>query len=271
MKITGKTKVTGLIGYPVEHSLSPLMHNSAFENLGLDYCYVTFAVEPSRLEEAIKGVRALNLAGINVTVPHKESVMKYLDSIDDEASEIGAVNTVVNREGLLKGYNTDGKGFMASLRENCIDIKNKSVFIIGAGGASRAVAYYLLKEASVVYLYDIDQNKAISLGKALKGNIKAQSDLSKVRDADIIINATPLGLRPDDPPPVEVNLLRKGQVVCDLIYKKTRLLEEALRMGCQVMDGLGMLLWQGAFAFELWTGHKAPVEVMRKALIEARG
>ncbi|MFN3740822.1 MAG: shikimate dehydrogenase [Thermodesulfovibrionales bacterium] len=266
--ITGKTKITGLIGYPVEHSLSPLMHNSAFEALGLDYCYVTFPVEPQRLKEAIEGIRALGLAGVNVTVPHKEAVIKFLDRVDEEAKEIGAVNTIVNKEGLLIGYNTDGRGFMASLNENCIDIEKKTVFLIGAGGASRAVAYYLSKKAQELLIYDIDIKKAKALAQNLKAKIS--EDLSALKGADIIINATPLGLKPDDPSPVDPQMLGREKVVCDLIYKKTRLLKEAETKGCRTLDGLGMLLWQGVFAFELWTEVKPPVEVMRKALIEAR-
>jgi shikimate dehydrogenase len=278
MKITAKTKVTGLIGYPVEHSLSPVMHNSAFEALELDYCYVTFSVEPSRLEEAIRGIRALGIAGINVTVPHKEAVMKFLDRIDEEAREIGAVNTVVNKEGLLIGYNTDGRGFMASLNENCYSPQGKRVFIVGAGGASKAVAYYMSKEASELFIYDIDKQKSLSLVNHLKGHGKVSmakvtvaEDISTIREADIIINATPIGLKPEDPSPVDIELLHKGQIVCDLIYKETRLLREASMKGCQTINGLGMLLWQGVFAFELWTGKKPPVEVMRKALMEALG
>ncbi|MCX7793234.1 MAG: shikimate dehydrogenase [Thermodesulfovibrionales bacterium] len=269
MTITGKTKITGLIGYPVEHSLSPLMHNRAFHTLGLDYCYVTFPVEPSRLEDAVKGIRALGLKGVNVTVPHKEAVIKFLDSIDDEAAEIGAVNTIVNKEGLLLGYNTDGKGFMASLNENFVTVKGRRVFLVGAGGAAKAVAYYLSKEAEEVLVYDIDTRKAEALAEGLKKNVKVSENNSAIKDADIIINATPLGLKPDDPAPVETSLLRKGQVVCDLIYKKTKLLKEAELRGCLAIDGLGMLLWQGVFAFELWTGIKPPVEIMRKALLES--
>lgn len=267
--ITGKTKVTGLIGYPVEHSLSPIMHNSAFQAIGLDYCYVTFPVEPSKLGDAVNGIRALSLKGVNVTVPHKEAVIKFLDSLDDEAKEIGAVNTIVNKEGYLVGYNTDGRGFMASLNENCINLKDKSVFLIGAGGAARAVAYYLSKEAQEVLIYDIDLKKAKSLSEALKGKVRVSEDMALIKDADIIINATPLGLRPEDPSPVNPSLLKEGQVVCDLIYKKTEFLKEAELRGCITIDGLGMLLWQGVFAFELWTGIKPPVEVMRNRLLES--
>lgn len=271
MTITGKTMITGLIGYPVEHSLSPLMHNRAFNELGLDYCYVTFRVEPSMLEEAVSGIRALGIRGVNVTVPHKENVIKFLDRIDDEALEIGAVNTIVNKDGILTGFNTDGRGFMASLRENCIDPAGKKILLIGAGGASRAVAYYLSKIAGELVIYDIDAEKAKNLSASLKGKTRIAENLSKDSDADIIINATPLGLKEDDPCPINTDYLKNNQIVIDLIYKKTRLLEEAGKKGCIIIDGLGMLLWQGVFAFEIWTGLKPPVEIMRKVLMEVRG
>ena len=157
MKLSGKTKITGLFGYPVEHSLSPAMHNAAFEALGLDYCYVAFPVHPDSLKDAVLAIKALNLAGVNVTIPHKEIVIPFLDEIDKEASIIGAVNTIVNSSGRLKGYNTDGRGFMQSLFESGISVENKEVLIIGAGGASRALSYYLGKEAKKVYLYDIEK------------------------------------------------------------------------------------------------------------------
>jgi len=143
MKITGRTKITGLYGFPVEHTLSPLMHNAAFEHLGLDYCYLPFSVHPDFLKNAVEAIRALNLAGVNITVPHKESVIPYLDKVNEEALFIGAVNTIVNTEGTLTGYNTDGRGFMRSLAENNISPENKKILIAGAGGASRAIGYYL--------------------------------------------------------------------------------------------------------------------------------
>lgn len=274
MNISGKTKVTGLFGYPVEHSLSPAMHNAAFEHLNLDYCYVTFSVRPDMLKEAVQAVRALNLKGVNVTVPHKENVMPFLDEISEEALFIGAVNTIKNDNGKLTGYNTDGRGFMQSLSEAGIDVENKKIFIVGAGGASRAIGYYLCKEASAVYFFDVDDKKASSLKdhlNKLKENISL-ADLKLVRDKDffsemdIIINATPLGLKADDPMPVDISLIDKKHIVCDLIYRETPLLREASMIGCKTMDGLGMLLYQGVFAFEIWTGVRPPVEIMRKAI-----
>jgi shikimate dehydrogenase len=171
------------------------------------------------------------------------------------------------------GYNTDGRGFMRSLSEARISAKNKNVLILGAGGASRAIGFYLLKKASALFIYDIDRKKAGRLIRDLnkiRGNVfsyQRSAISSQLDDIDIIINATPLGLKKGDPLPVDINLLKPRHVVCDLIYKNTPLLQRASRKGCRTLNGLGMLLWQGAFAFELWTGKKPPVEVMRKALV----
>lgn len=274
MKISGKTRVAGLFGYPVEHSLSPAMHNAAFEHLGLDWCYVTYSVRPDLLGDAVKSIRALNLGGVNVTVPHKENVIPFLDEVSEEARFMGAVNTVRNDNGRLIGYNTDGRGFMQSMAEAGISVGGKKVIIMGAGGASRAIGYYLSQEASHLYLFDLDRQKADILRdhlKGLKGNVSL-ADASEVKSADflsgidIVINATPLGLKQEDPAPVDVSLLNSGHTVCDLIYKETGLLREASSKGCKTLGGLGMLLWQGVFAFEIWTGVKPPVEVMKTAL-----
>jgi shikimate dehydrogenase len=254
------------------------MHNAAFEYLNLDYCYVTFAVRPDMLKDAVAGIRALNLRGVNVTVPHKENIIPFLDEVSHEASFIGAVNTIRNDEGRLTGYNTDGRGFMKSLSEAGIDIKDKRILIIGAGGASRAIGYYLCKEASVVHLYDVDDKKADLLKQhlnELKGNISLANVKSiKNKDffsrVDIIINATPLGLKADDPMPIDISLIDKNHTVCDLIYKETQLLREAAMIGCKTVDGLGMLLWQGVFAFEIWTGIAPPADIMKAALLKSQ-
>jgi shikimate dehydrogenase len=276
MKISGKTKIVGLFGYPVKHSLSPAMHNAAFEFLGIDYCYVTFPVHPDRLADAVRGIRALSLGGVNVTVPHKEKVMAFLDEINEEASFIGAVNTVKNEDGKLTGFNTDGRGFMQSLAEVGIGVKDKKVLIVGTGGAARAIGYYLCKEASKVHLFDIDTPKAEVLAKHLNGvrqnawTIDAASMKRGefIGGMDIVINATPLGLKPGDPSPVDISLIKKYHVVCDLIYKETPILRAAAEKGCKTMHGLGMLMWQGVIAFEIWTGIKPPVEIMKAALLK---
>ena len=272
MTINGKTKITGLFGHPVEHTLSPAMHNAAFQKLGLNYCYLPFHVHPDHLADAVKGITALNFAGINVTVPHKEKVIPMLDEIHEEASFIGAVNTIVNSAGRLTGYNTDGRGFMRSLSEEGIAVEGRDIIIIGAGGASRAISYYLSQKAATLQLYDIDKEKVGKLASDLqqiRSNVSTADDLSAIARYHIIINATPLGLRKEDPLPLNTALLRKEQTVCDLIYRKTPLLEAASIKGCVTMHGLGMLLWQGVFAFELWTGETPPVQVMRDALMSS--
>lgn len=272
MKITGKTKVTGIFGYPVEHTLSPAMHNAAFEALGLDYCYIPFTVHPDMLSAAVGAVRALNLRGVNITVPHKEKVIPMLDTIDDEASFIGAVNTIVSSDGQLKGYNTDGRGFMESLSESGISVKGRNVLIIGAGGAARAIGYYLAQDAKALYIYGRTPGRAKRLASDLKKvaeSVSSIPDISPIDGFHVIINATPLGLKEDDPLPLDAGLFCKGQIVCDLIYRNTRFLREASKSGCITLNGLGMLLWQGVLAFELWTGRKPDVTIMRKALMNA--
>ena len=270
MDVNVKTKITGIFGYPVEHILSPLMHNAAFNAMGLDMCYVAFKVSPEDLPDAVKAIRALNILGVNITIPHKEKVIPLLDNIDKEATFIGAVNTIVNSEGKLTGYNTDGKGFMHSLSEEKISVEGKDVFIIGAGGASRAVGYYLSKKASKLLLSDIDKQKAIKLVNALKkirNNVFFLDDINNIGKPHIIINATPLGLKADDPLPLNPDFITSDMIICDLIYKYTKFLRKAEKKGAKTIDGSGMLLWQGVLAFELWTGIKPPVDVMRKALL----
>ena len=272
MEISGKTKTLGLIGYPVTHTLSPAMHNAAFKVLGLDYVYLAFEVNPMDLEGAFSGIRSLNFAGVNVTIPHKEAVLSLLDEVDREASVIGAVNTVVNRDGRLCGYNTDGRGFIESLKEEGILPEQKKVFILGAGGASRAIAFsFAFHKASTVAIFDVDQNKAQEL---LQDVSKVEplchvvmGNPENIGDYDIIINATPLGLKDSDPFPLRPELIKSNIVVYDVIYRHTRLLEEAKNKGAKTVNGSGMLLWQGALAFELWTGVKAPVQIMREELL----
>lgn len=270
MNITGRTKITGLYGYPVEHTLSPLMHNAAFEYLGIDYCYLPFSVHPDSLKNAVEAIRALNLTGVNITIPHKEAVIPCLDSVNEEALFIGAVNTIVNQEGKLTGYNTDGRGFMRSLSENNISADNKKVLIVGAGGASRAISYYLSEKADTLYLFDTDKIKLEKLASDLSGvrdNITILHHTADLSAFDVLINATPLGLKATDPLPLDVSALAAHQTVCDLIYKTTHLQSLALQKGCKTINGLGMLLWQGVLAFELWTRTLPPVEIMRNALI----
>lgn len=275
MNISGKTKIVGIFGYPVEHSLSPKMHNAAFKYLNLDFCYVPFSVMPEMLESAIRGIRALNIAGVNITIPHKETVIAFLDTLSDEARFIGSVNTIKNLDGELIGFNTDGKGFMKSLAESDIEIAGKRVLIVGAGGAARAIGYYICRDAAELYLYNRNIGRAETLKTHLypfKENVAVVKEYGinnsgSFSDFDIIINTTPLGLKPDDPLPLNASMLKGHQIVCDLIYKETPLLQRASVIGCKTINGLGMLLWQGVLAFEKWTGIQPPIEIMKKALL----
>jgi shikimate dehydrogenase len=272
MTINGETNITGIIGWPVQHTLSPAMHNAAFAAYSLNYCYVPFPVKPDNLGDAVRSIRALNIRGMNVTVPHKERVMRYLDEIDPEASFIGAVNTILNREGRLIGYNTDGRGFLKSLKENAVKPEHKKILIVGAGGAARALGYSLIRKSKSLSFYGRTKIRVQNLVQdlsSIKKSVSLCDDLSLISEYHIIINATPLGLKADDPLPLDTSYLNPGQIVYDLIYKKTRLIEEASKKGCVAINGLGMLLWQGAFAFELWTGKRPDVDVMRKALQRA--
>lgn len=272
MDVSGKTKIIGIFGYPIEHTLSPLMHNAAFKTLGLDICYVAFRVLPEELREGVRAIKSLNLPGVNITVPHKEKVIPLLDKINEEASFIGAVNTIVNSEGILTGYNTDGRGFISALSEKKISIENKDILILGAGGASRAISYYLSEKASRLSLFDIDKSKAERLIgdlNKIRNNAFFLDNIKDIGRPDIIINATPLGLKSEDALPLSPDSIASEMVVCDLVYKNTSFLQEAEKKGARTIDGSGMLLWQGILAFELWTGVKPPVDVMRKALLSA--
>ncbi len=273
MEITASTKLLALFGHPVGHSLSPQMHNAAFGQTGLDYRYLAIDVKPEDLRDAVRAVRALGIRGVNVTVPHKEKVVPFLDEIDKEAAFIGAVNTIVNDGGRLKGFNTDGRGFIQLLAEEGIEWKGKNILICGAGGASRAVSYYLSEKARTLKIFDLDKEKLEKLAGDLnrirnKKNVEAARDVLDLEGIDILINATPLGLKETDPLPADPLKLAPGAVAGDLIYRQTPFLREAQKAGLRTFHGLGMLLWQGVFAQELWTGVRPPHEVMREALLK---
>jgi len=279
IKLTSSTKVLGLVGHPIKHSLSPVMQNAALEACGLDMCYLAFDVQPGSLEGAVRGMISLGFAGFNVTIPYKESVAKLLEEIDEEARLIGAVNTVVIRKGIAYGYNTDGRGFLESLREKGVKVKDKKIVVIGAGGASKAVTVAAaLAGAQKVTLANRTLGRAqeiaeqmSTLGVDSKAVALNGKDLrNELAEADIVINATPVGMFPEDnvDPIVDIDCVRPDTVVCDLVYRprNTSLLKAARRKGCITVGGLGMLLYQGAEAFRLFTGVKPPVDVMRRAL-----
>lgn len=281
--ISGETKVVGLIGDPVTHSISPNIHNSAFRERGLDYVYVTFRVAPENLYDAIAGIKSLELEGVNVTVPHKTAVIGYLDETDDMARKIGAVNTIKRTDESLKGFNTDGMGARRALGKEVEGIGDKEIVLLGAGGAARAIAFTLADLGSEVTISNRTVSKAEELVAVIgeKTGVKVnqipqrRDNLKKaIRDSDILINSTSVGMHPtEDETLVEAEDMHADLTVMDIVYNPlpTRLLQEAERAGAKTIDGLEMLVQQGAAAFEIWTGESAPVEIMRRAAQEAMG
>ena len=276
MKIKGSTNIVGLIGHPVEHSFSPPMHNAAFEKLGMDYAYIAFDVDPNNLGSAIEGAKSLNIKGFNVTIPHKIEVMHFLDEIDEVAGLIGAVNTIDFKN--MKGYNTDGIGAVRAIEE-LISIKDKNVVIAGAGGASRAISFYLAKYgADSITILNRNVDRAISLAgdvldSGLIADVQADS-ISEINnylsDADILVDTTPMGMHPhvDDEPIARAEDMHEDLVVFDAVYNpnETVLIKEAIKAGAKPVYGIKMLLYQGAESFKIWTGVDAPVDEMEKAL-----
>lgn len=280
MKISGKTRITGVFGYPVAHSLSPVFHNAAFEHLGLDYVYVPIEVPPDGIGAAVEGIRAMNFAGVNLTIPHKKPVLKYLDEIDGEAQLLGVANTIVNRKGILKGYSTDGTGFIRSLTE-CgygLNPAGSSVFILGAGGSAYAIAGALVKEkVSRIFVCNRTREKAVLLAEHISGKLglrevmsvpfETRNDKEYWKDVQLVVNTTSVGMKEGDPLLVTDENVRETGFVYDLIYnRKTELIKSAEKNNVRYLDGLSMLVYQGAVSFELWTGETAPVEVMKKAI-----
>jgi len=279
MKISGKTRVCAIIGDPVEHSLSPVMHNAAFKELGLNLVYVAFTVTRKELKDAVLGARSLGLRGLNVTMPHKNAVMNYLDETDSTAKAIGAVNTILNNQRKLIGYNTDGKGAMIALQENGIYPEEKKMLLLGAGGAAKAIAFQAAQEVEELVILNRTSEKATKLaellckkfGKKVKGGaLSAEVLKEELKNADILVNATSVGMHPDvNVSPVPPDLLRRDLCVMDIIYNpfETKLVKDAKAVGAKVVLGLEMLLYQGAVSFEIWTNCPAPVDVMRKAAL----
>jgi len=274
----------GIIGHPVKHSLSPAMQSAAFKELGLDADYLLYDVEPANLEEFLDGLAGKGIAGVNVTIPHKIKAKEYLErkgSLDETAARLGAVNTIKVTGDGLHGFNTDGPGFYRSLVEDLgFEPEGKRVFVLGAGGAARAIVMYLGNGPEKISVFDIDKAKTQGLKKHYgkyydDKRLRIAGDKLEMIDAldssDLLVNATPLGMREADPSPVDKELLHPGLAVYDLVYNRphTRLVKDANSLKLHAVTGLGMLLYQGAIAFEIWTGQKAPVSVMKKALKEA--
>lgn len=279
MEINAHTKWCGVIGNPVEHSLSPSIHNAAFRECGLNYVYLAFRVE--RIDDAVRGIRSLgNAGGFSVTIPHKVSVMAHLDEVDGTARHIGAVNTIVLRDGKLAGYNTDASGALRALQEAGTELKDRHVLLLGSGGAARAIAFGLATRTEVQRLtilgIDEGERRKLVLDLASATAVKIQDgslDEPHLRevmpDAQVMIHCTPVGMSPKvEQTCVPAALLHPALTVMDIVYnpRETRLLREAKAAGCRVIPGLDMFLNQAVEQFELWTERKAPAAVMRQVL-----
>lgn len=278
-EITAKTSLVGVIGHPVAHSLSPQMHNASFASRGLDFAYVAMDVAPEDLGEAVRGLAVLGFAGFNVTIPHKEEILRFLDDLDESAERPGAVNTVVVEGGRTRGYNTDGFGFVESCREAGVDLAGESVLVLGAGGAAAAIADAVVSAgaSSVVIANRTPERAEILVRRLRKGHAGAKivacgaDDLyDACRRSRVLVNTTPLGMRQGDPMPLPEEVL-EDRVVCDIVYRRggeTPLLSMARERGAAVVDGRTMLLYQGVEAQRLWTGVEPDVEAMRAVLEE---
>lgn len=282
-KITSHTKILCVIGHPIEHSMSPTMWNPALQELELDYMYVAFDVHPDSLEKAINGIRSLGITGVNVTIPHKKAVIKYIDEVDSIALKIGAINTIKNEEGILKARNTDAGGAKKSLLDIGFDISGKNILIIGSGGVSRSIAYILAEEANKIVLTDLIEERATSVASEIRNNMKVdiEGKLNNrdnieeyIKKADILINATPIGMYPKvDETPISKDLLHDDLFVFDVVYNplETRLMKEATETGCVTLGGLDMLVNQGILAFEWWLNKKPNKDLMKNKIIEYFG
>lgn len=278
--ITGKTKVVGVIGHPIEHSMSPPMHNNAFKELNMDYVYVAFHVLPENIEKLIESCKTLDIKGLNVTIPHKTSVIPFLDEIDSTAKKIGAVNTIQFKNGIAKGFNTDGIGAIKSIQEYTT-LEGKNVLIIGAGGASKAISFTLINE-NINSLVIANRSKENACN--LIENIRMQCDFEEISyvdikdaselidDVDIIINTTPIGMYPkhEVEPPIKTDKINEKHIVMDVIYNplETTLLKEARLNGATTINGTSMLINQGLESFKIFTGCKASYKSFEEALME---
>jgi len=269
-------KVYGVIGNPIEHSLSPVMHNAAFEALGLDAIYLAFRVAEHDLGDAIRGAKSLGIAGLNVTIPLKEKALAFVEA-DDIASRIGAINTIDFTSETPTGYNTDGIGALTVLKERVGEIKGKEVLILGAGGAARAIAFYLDTEGARLTIANRTEDRAAMLASSLHNadfiSLSEEELKRHIKDADILINTTSVGMYPRaDATLVNAGMMHSRLVVFDIVYNpaETKLLREAKKAGVQtIIEGVKMLVYQGAASFRIWTGMEPPVEVMEAAVRKA--
>ena len=281
-EITGRTKITGLLGSPVEHSISPMMHNEAFRQLGLDYAYLAFDVGTDKLETAVEGLKALGVRGFNLTMPDKNLMCSLVDKLSPAAEIGGAVNTVVNDDGFLTGYTTDGIGFMRSVAEAGEDIIGKKMTLLGAGGAAASIMIQAaldgVAEISIFNIRDTFFTRAESIIEKLKEKTECKLNLydfsdpevlkREIAESRILVNGTSIGMAPNTDRSIitDESVFHRDLFVFDVIYnpEETLLLKMAKAAGCKTLNGLNMLLYQGAAAFELWTGRKMPVEIIKE-------
>jgi shikimate dehydrogenase len=284
VEINGSTKIAGIIGNPLEHSVSPQMHNAVYEKLGLNYCYVPILIKPEDLKDALEGIRMLGIVGVNVTIPYKETVITHLDEVTKIARLIGAVNVILNQDGHLIGYNTDGPGFIDSLKEDgSFTPKGKNVVVLGAGGAAKAVTMMLAKEkVKTMVISDVIYDKAGKLSEYINSHfdiapyacpVKSKELKQSIANCDLLVNTTPIGMHPrEDRCPIDESYeIQTKAVVYDVVYNplETKLLKWANAKGAKPVSGLGMLVRQGALAFSLFTEEEAPAKVMREAALKA--
>lgn len=281
MQIDSKTVLTGLFASPSTHSISPIIHNNAFEKLGLNYIYLSFEVDKDNLKDAVKSIKTLNMRGVNLSMPNKKAVIQYLDEISETAKLSQSVNTIVNDNGILKGYSTDGKGFLKSLEEEKIFVKNKNIIILGIGGASISIISQAAFEG-VENIFVFKRDKNWEKQKKILDNISDKTDCKielyslenknilkrKIEESYLLINATNVGMKENISLIEDKSFFRKDLIVSDIIYspKKTKLLQIAEKEGCKTVNGIGMLLYQGALSFELWTNKKMPVDYIKKII-----
>jgi shikimate dehydrogenase len=281
MKVSGNTQIFGIMGYPIEHTKSPVMQNAAFEALGMPAVYVPFLVRPEDLGKATMSLRALNVSGVNVTIPHKSAVIEFLDELDPVAKQIGAVNTIVLRNKKLYGYNTDGPGFLLSLHKDAhFDPAGKKAVVLGAGGAAAAVAMSLAG-AGVrrLVIANRDKRRAEILAKRVqkffdRECLAVAMDEGRalywlIRESDLLVNATSVGLNPKDQLNLNPNSFHPKLLVFDVVSQETQLIKLAKKKGLKALDGVGMLVSQGARSFEIFTNKRAPFRVMKSAVEQA--
>ncbi len=274
LEINSGTDLYCILGNPVRHSLSPVLHNAAFRKAAINAVYVAF--EPKSIRLAVQSIRDLGIKGASVTIPFKIEVIPFLDAIDPSAKSIGSVNTLVNRDGILTGYNTDGTGAIRALEKNRVAVKNRTALIIGNGGSARAIAIALLENHSSVIIAGRNRSRAEDLAKNLEkkhwpARALSIDDLEPnfMEEIDIIINTTPVGMSPNvDRMPLRENLILRKHAVFDIVYSPltTKLLAVAAKKRCKVVKGIDMLIYQGAMQFEIWTGKAAPIKAINSAM-----